>query len=356
MSPYRPGPDEVGDELARTDRDLPDINVVRHGGKLLALAEAATPFRLDEADLRTVCRETFDDAVPAGLTAHPKKDPSTGELFAFCYAAEAPYLTWTVIGPDGAAKRPPTPVDGIDRPTMIHDMALTDTYLVVPVCPLEFDIAAALDGGSLLKWNPESGTRIALIPRDGSAVRWCSDEAFWMWHTANAYDAADGTVVLDYVQWDNPGLMVGAAADSALVRAVLDPGTGRISRTVVAPANMEFPRIDDRLIARPHRQVATVGESEGADLVGGDANLLRWYDLSTGAGVTWGDPALSLGEPVHLPADDAEYWGSIATDRRDMSSRFLVFAADDPAAGPVARVRLPQRVPVGLHGVWLPTD
>src|SRR5699024_5771518 len=144
--------------------------------------------------------------------------------------------------------------------------------------------AAALDGGSLLKWNPESGTRIALIPRDGSAVRWCSDEAFWRWHTADAYDAADGTGGLAYVQWDNPGLMGGAAADTALVRAFLDPGTGRISRTVVAPANMEFPRIDDRLIARPHRQVATVGESEGAALVGGDANLLRWYDLSTGAG------------------------------------------------------------------------
>ena len=39
-----PGADTVGPQLAGTQRDLPDINVVRHGGKLLALAESATPF------------------------------------------------------------------------------------------------------------------------------------------------------------------------------------------------------------------------------------------------------------------------------------------------------------------------
>lgn len=356
MTPYRPSADIVGDELAGTERDLPDINVVRHGGRLLALAESATPFRLDSADLRTVCRETFDDQIPAGLTAHPKKDPATGELFSFCYSFEAPFLTWVAIGPDGTPTRPPTPVEGIDRPIMIHDMALTGKYLVVPVCPLEFDIAAAMTGGSVLQWRPEQGSRVALIPRDGSPVRWCEDEAFWMWHTANAYDDG-GKVVLDFVYWDHPGMVAGVSTptSSRLVRAVLDPQSGRIAREEIAAAGMEFPRIDDRLLTRQHRQVATVGESEGSTLTSGDANMLRWFDLTTGAGVTWGDPGLSVGEPIYLPGDDGEdWWGAIATDRADLTSWFLVFAADDPKAGPRARVRLPHRVPAGLHGAWLP--
>ncbi|QDQ98523.1 carotenoid oxygenase family protein [Tomitella fengzijianii] len=359
MTPYRPGPELVGDALAYSDRDLPDINVVRHGGRLLALAESAPPFRLDPADLRTVCKETFDGRLPAGLTAHPKVDPATGEMFSFCYSFEPPYLTWTAIGRDGVPTRAATPVDGLDAPVMIHDMALTATYLVVPVCPLVFDIAAAMTGGSVLQWRPEAGARIALIPRDGSPVRWCSDEAFWMWHTANAYDAGDGTVVLDYVQWDHPGIVTGAEEPTAstLVRAVLDPATGLMTRTEVARAGMEFPRIDDRLIGRPHRQVATVGESPGADLVGGDADLLRWYDLDTGAGVSWGDEALSFGEPVHLPTEDGEhYWGAIVTERRDRTGWFYVFDGEEPAAGPRARVRLPHRVPAGLHGAWLPGE
>jgi carotenoid cleavage dioxygenase len=46
----------------------------------------------------------------------------------------------------------------------------------------------------------------------------------------------------------------------------------------------------------------------------------------------------------------------IATDRTDLTSRLLVIAAADPGAGPFATVHLPQRVPAGLHGAWLPTQ
>ena len=32
----------------------------------------------------------------------------------------------------------------------------------------------------------------------------------------------------------------------------------------------------------------------------------------------------------------------------------MAFAADDIAAGPIARIELPHRVPAGLHGNWFP--
>lgn len=67
--------------------------------------------------------------------------PRTGELMLFNYALEAPYLTWSVVAPDGRATRPPTPADGVDAPMMIHDMALTATYVVLFVNLLVFDIA-----------------------------------------------------------------------------------------------------------------------------------------------------------------------------------------------------------------------
>ncbi|WP_229889209.1 carotenoid oxygenase family protein [Streptomyces mirabilis] len=43
-------------------------------------------------------------------------------------------------------------------------------------------------------------------------------------------------------------------------------------------------------------------------------------------------------------------------DRTDGTSQLLVFAAQEPEAGPVARVRIPVRVPLGLHGCRLPTE
>ncbi|WP_024795347.1 carotenoid oxygenase family protein [Tomitella biformata] len=356
LDPYFPDPATVGDELAGTTRDLPDINVVRHGGRLLALAESAPPFLLDGVDLHTVCRESFAGQLPAGMTAHPKIDPSTGEMVSFCYMLEPPYLMWSVVGADGAVTRGPTPVPGVEQPSMIHDMALTPNYVVLLLGPLYFDMAAMMTGGSLLQWKPEVGTRVAVIPRDGSPVRWGVTDAFWLWHTVNAYEDTDGSIVLDYVEWTRAGFV--AESDlpnlSALTRARIDPMTGRISREVIAQADMEFPRIDDTLLTLRHRTAALVGESGIQDLVSGDADRAYWFDTDTGVETHWDSGDLAIGEPIYLSAGAADYWGMIATGRKDLESWFLVFPADDPASGPVARVKLPQRVPAGLHGAWLP--
>jgi carotenoid cleavage dioxygenase len=370
-----PGADEVGDALADSFKPLPDINVVRHAGRLLALAESDCPFRMSP-ELDTLGKETFDGGLPAGITAHPKVDPVTGEMAVFCYALDAPFLTWSMIGPDGVVRRGPTPVEGVDEPRMIHDMALTDRFLVVTLAPAFFDIAAAANGGSFLAWRPERGTRVALIPRDGGPVRWAEDEAYWLWHTVNAYDEpADGRVVLDYVQW--PALSLGPGAGSpehhraratdrhGLTRAVIDPAAGTMRRTLLDDARVELPRIDDRAVGRPHRRLAVAaagGRTEG--LLPGEYDALRWYDTG-GAGTTgsrtWDAGDLSVGEPVFAPAPGTRdgaggHWLTFATDRTDDSSWLLVLPDEDPGAGPVARVRIPVRVPLGLHGSWLPTE
>lgn len=362
---YLPGADLVGPALAGTRKDLPDINVVRHGGRLLALAEAAPPFALAD-DLSTLGRETYDGALPAGMTAHPKIDPRTGELVVFCYHLQAPYLTWSVIGPDGAVSRRPVAVTGIDRPVMIHDMALTATYVVLVVAPLFFDLPAAFRGGSPLSWEPERGTRIALVPRDGRQVRWLATDAFWMWHAANAYDVptdgeGDPAVVLDLARWSRPGGMVPGPADGGLARLVLDPGRGTVTSTLLADRPMEFPRIDDRSVSAGHRIIATSLKDAAHRLPAGDADTLGWYDDRTGRFDTWHAPELGLGEQTFIPRPgDPDpthgWWTTIATDRTDLTSRLLIIPADDPTAGPVATVELPQRVPLGLHGSWQPTQ
>ena len=355
---FSPGEDQVGPELAHTIKDMPDINVVRHGGKLLALAEAANPFLIDD-ELATVGRETYAGDLPAGMTAHPKIDPRTGEMVIFNYQFSAPYLTWAVIGSSGSVVRPPTPVTGVDRPVMIHDMALTATYVVLVVAPFFFDLAAAHQGGSLLSWEPEKGTRIALIPRDGAPIRWLTTDAFWMWHTANAYDQGD-TVVLDFVRWDAPGLVSGNT-HSDLSRLVLTPTTGAVNSSTLADRAMEFPRIDDRAITGGHQIIGSAMQSGRQQLIVGDEDMLGWHDSRTGSFTTWNAGNLAVGEQTYIPRPGdpdptSGWWTTIATDRTDHTSKLLIIPAADPASGPVATVHLPQRVPLGLHGSWQPTQ
>ncbi|HEY2206177.1 MAG TPA: carotenoid oxygenase family protein [Pseudonocardia sp.] len=352
-----PGADLVGPALAGTTKDLPGINVVRHAGRLLALAESNNPF-LMSPELATVGRETFGGTLPAGITAHPKIDPASGEMVVFCYGVEPPFLTWAVIGPDGVTTRPVSPVPGVERPVMIHDMALTARYVVLVVAPFYFDIGAAMRGGSPLSWEPEHGTRIALIPRDGGPVRWCDQEAFWLWHTANAYDR-EGTVVLDFVRWSRPGGLVPGPNVGSLSRLELDPDTGRATQRVLVERPMELPRIDDRAIAGEHGVVGVSLRLSGTTRYG-EGDGLGWYRPATDRFEVWGPSGLSMGEQVFVPRPgdpdpDHGWWVAYATDRAEGTSSLLVLPAADPSHGPVARVRLPRRVPLGLHGSWLPT-
>ena len=352
FDPYVPTEDDL-DGAENTGRDLPDINVVKHGGRLLAMAEAARPYALDPTDLATLGVESCDGAMLAGSTAHPKIDPVTGEMLLFNYAFEAPFLTWSVVGPDGKCTRPPTPINGVDTPMMIHDMALTERYVVIFVCPLKFDIIASFTtGASPLEWLPDRGTRIALVPRDGSAVKWVDADPFWVWHFANAFDTENGDVAIDYVRWNEPtnlGVETGPGV-AAITRTRLDPVSGRVTHTPLGDAMVEFPRVDDRSLTRPHTAIASAGR-----LPGGTAGIetLFFDDLTTGTQTFWDSGTVCVGEPIFLPGAENDYWGTIGTDRETMMSAFYIFPTDDPASGPLCSARLPIRVPAGLHGAWV---
>jgi len=62
-----------------------NTNVIGHAGRTFAIVEAGSrPYELtDELDTIGVC--DFDGTLPGGYTAHPKRDPRTGELHAVSY-------------------------------------------------------------------------------------------------------------------------------------------------------------------------------------------------------------------------------------------------------------------------------
>ena len=73
-----------------------NTNIIGHGGKLLALWEAGPPHELDPHTLETIGPYDFDGQLLGPMTAHPKIDPETGELFFFGYSPFPPYLRYYV--------------------------------------------------------------------------------------------------------------------------------------------------------------------------------------------------------------------------------------------------------------------
>ena len=70
-------------------------------------------------------------------------------------------------------------------------------------------------------------------------------------------------------------------------------------------------------------------------------------------------PGRSAGEWVMVPrheaaAEDDGWLLSLVHDAATERSELVVLPAADPADGPVARLLLPTRVPLGFHGNWVP--
>ncbi len=65
-------------------------------------------------------------------------------------------------------------------------------------------------------------------------------------------------------------------------------------------------------------------------------------------------PGEAVFAPSRASGEDAGWLLTYVYDKPTDSSSFVVLDASDIAAPPVASVRLPQRVPFGFHGSWLP--
>ena len=128
----------------------------------------------------------------------------------------------------------------------------------------------------------------------------------------------------------------------------------------------EFARIDDHLCGQPHRYV-TVSQKSGRHdgLLNGEFDRLVRHDMETGESVHH-DSDLVFGEGVHaaragaaVGRGDPELDGwylTYATDVAAQHSFLLVWDAQRFPSEPVATVRMPRRVPNGLHGNWIPTE
>ena len=335
------------------------VHVIRHAGRVLALYEAAAGYELS-LDLATVGEWRAGTEAPIELGAHNRRHPRTGELFALTYAIDRPLVRFHRIGADGrlAASFPLE----LSAPTMIHDFVLTERHIVILACPLVFDLEAAMQGQPPMQWKPELGTRIAVVGLDGGPALWLDAVPFFVFHFANGFEAG-GRIVLDYVRHARLGLLPGAGGERvppSLHRMAIDLAARRIEDAQVADALVEFPRADERREALPTRYVyaPTLTASFTGARVAGTFNAMARIDAATGdmACHDFGDRL--AGEATFVPrpggTEEGDGWLALFVfDPATASSDFVLLDAARVEQAPVAVVRLPQRVPQGLHGSWL---
>lgn len=383
-----------------------NTNVLTHAGRTLALVEGGVANYELTDELDTVGTCDFDGTLPGGYTAHPHRDPRTGELHAVSYSfTRGRTVQYSVIDTQGRARRA---VDiAVSGSPMMHDFSLTDKYVVIYDLPVTFDttqvlpvktprwlslparlvmqsvigrvqvpspIAAAINRNPKpshrmpYAWNPDYPARIGVMPREGTNrdIRWFDIEPCYVYHPLNAYsEVRNGSevVILDVVRYSRMfDLDRHGPGDTrpSLDRWTINLATGGVTTECRDDRSQEFPRINETLLGGKHRFGYTLG-FDGGYLSQGASEMttsLYKHDYATGSSeVAPLDSELAIGEMCFVPnptaasEDDGILMGYGYHRGREEGQLVLLDARTCELMG---TVHLPQRVPMGFHGNWAP--
>jgi carotenoid cleavage dioxygenase-like enzyme len=351
-----PGPRHGMSETVNT-------NVIGIGGRTFALVEAGSyPVELSDT-LEEQTFNPFDDTLTGSFTAHPHLDPLTGEQHAIAYEATNPEVVrHVVISPEGKVIRE-EPV-AVKHGPSIHDCAITARYVLILDLPVTFSMKALIGGHSFpYRWNPEHQARIGLLPRNGSGDEtvWVDVDPCYIFHVANAFDTADGKVVLDACVYNTMFADSSQGPDAksrGFERWTIDPVTKTVERRTIDATPQEFPRPDERRFGQSYRYAWTMGLPDADKAFIGASYLLK-HDLETGdrAVHDFGEgryPGEFVFVPSSAEADEGDGWMiGLVVDLPNETTDLVMLDAQDFSAAPVASIRIPHRVPPGFHGNWV---
>ena len=353
-------------------KDNASTDVVVHGGKALAsFYQCGELYALDPRTLDDLGKSTWGGRFPAeGVSAHTKVDEHTGELLFFNYGTEAPYMHYGVVSREGELT---TYVDiPLPGPRLPHDMAFTENWSILNDLPLFWDPDALAEGKYSNRFHRDMPSRFALIPRHGTTddIRWFEADATFVLHWINAYEDGD-EVVLDGFFQHNPTARGVPRAEGQLKgfetldlnvldirphRWRFNLKTGETTEEGLSDRISEFGMINGRHAGRRHRYSYNALATDGIFAFNG----LVKHDIDTGDEETVHFPdGVFVSETIMAPrdgstAEDDGYLVTFSSDMVNDTSECLILDAAAPSDGPVAKIRLPERICSGTHSTWAP--
>ena len=351
-------------------KDASSTDVVVHNGVALSsFWLCGDLYRHDPWTLESAGKADFGGRFPTGgISAHPKIDETTGEMLFFNYGTNAPYMNYGVLDARGELVHY-VPID-LPGPRLPHDMAFTEHFVILNDCPMFWNPQLLAKGHHVTTFYPEMPTRFGVLPRRGQPdeIRWFEADPTYVLHWINAYEDGD-EIVLDGFFQENPApeKVPGATVDKSMFRFLdlhtmgahahrwrFDLRTGACREERLSDRVMEFGMINGRYGGRRNRYSYNALPAKGWFGFEGIAK----QDLEAGTETVVELPdGVYASETVMAPriggtAEDDGYLVTFTVDMNADRSECLVLDAAQPAADPVARIRLPERISCGTHAFW----
>ena len=371
-NPYTDDPSVRG-----KDRGAANTTPIYHAGRILAAKEDSRAWEVDPKTLETRGVWDFDGRLRSQtMTAHPRIDPDTGEMFFFGYEASGLAtrdVAYCVADRNGELRRE----EWFQAPycALMHDFAMTKEHAIFPIFPITSDLERLKGGGAHWVWEGHRDSFIGIMPRDGRVdqMRWFRAPAASAFHFMNAYTEGN-KVHLDFSISDVPVFPFIQEASNLSVRPdqigggvtrwtfdLSKPGDS-IERQMLAPPG-DMPRIADRDSMKDYEvgYYGSVDASRGPPLmsgpVGAGFNVLNRLEVRSGKLTSlMMDPGATLQEHVHIASRTPGHEGYLAFvvdwHATNLSEVFIVDARN-LTRGPIARIKVPMRLRCAVHGTWV---
>ncbi len=357
--------------FGKSSKNVANTSVMALPDKLLALWEGGLPHALDLETLETFGLENLEgleNRLP--YSAHPKRDPLTGEIFNFgiSYGKNATLNVYRSDRHGKLIKKSQTNLQGL---SMVHDFVMAGDYLIFCVPPLRMNVFPVLlnlqSYSESLQWKPQEGMEILVFHRDTlELVSRTNAEPWYQWHFGNGYSDRDRNLVFDLVRYPdfttNQYLKEIASgttkttAKGTLWQMRLNPNTGEfLESSQLGDRGCEFPSVAPSQVGQNsrytylslHRPDAVINQELFGAIARYDyqTNTLTEADLGTNRYPM---------EPIFAPDPnpDTGYVITVVFDGDRECSEVWIFDSDRLDSEPVCRLGLPSIVPMGFHGTW----
>jgi carotenoid cleavage dioxygenase-like enzyme len=341
--------------------DNPAINAFKFGERHIALSETPMAYEFDPATLETIGVAYENPDMFA--TAHPHL--GDGKMINLsCRLGPRSTQSFFTVDPKSLAQKRIAKLVR-RRPTYQHSFGMTERWLVFTEFPFAVNPIDILRTGrpfiENFEFRPEDGTRITLVDRETGEIggEWQAEPGF-CFHHVNAWEDGD-EVIVDLCRFEDPSIVENlyldeirggeypAEGNAYLHRYKLKTGEQRAEEYRVSDEPIELPRINyGANNCKPYQYVYGIGLGTGAPF-----DRLVKIDAQWGDSTVWAEDGLLCGEPVFVPAPDAQTEDdgvllSLVLDGVKQRSMLLVLDAHDMTE--LARAEISRPVPPGFHG------
>lgn len=343
-------------------------------GRIFCLNETGYPFGLnakrDEGKLvldGTGAFETWGGRLKSAFSAHPAIDPETGDFYSLTLGRQSGNVEACHVSKGELIQN--CSVSSFDpargRMAWLHECLLTKNFLIFPDISMRVDQKALFGpDGSMFRFDPKYRMRWGVLPRSfgpGTEARWFeTDRPGAIWHLINAWEQRGSNGQSEIVIYaprfesypaDMP-IHTPAETHAYLTKWVLNLDTGEVSEDRKL-LDWGYERTSFNTGYRGNRnRYAYLLDEQRAGYMG--KGVLK-YDLLEERELGYFDYAEFYGgEAIFVPrAGGVDEDDGYLLDLLMADNKAELIVIDARSMNALARLKLPGRVPFGVHACWM---